>query len=141
MKRQRILISVLALGLMLTLVAGLALAQGPVVQREMSLQGAVGTSFTYQGRLLLDGTPVDGNLDFYFTLWTAPSDGDLVGEQTASGVEVNDGYFSAELDFGSDVFKGDARYLGMEVEGTSLEPRVALNPTPYAHSLRPGARR
>jgi hypothetical protein len=143
MKRQRILISVLALGLLLTLVAGLALAQGPVVQGETSVQGAVGTSFTYQGRVLHNGTPIDGTCDFEFSLWDAPSGGSQVGGQAAPGVEVNDGYFSMELDFGASAFTGDARYLEIVVDcgggGALLDPRVALNPAPYAHSLRPGA--
>jgi hypothetical protein len=124
------------------------LAQGPepaspapkgAPAEGLSLNTPVGTAFTYQGRLLLDGTPVDGTLDFYFTLWDASSDGNLVAEQAATGVEVSDGHFSVPLDFGSDAFTGDARYLGIDVEGTSLEPRVALTAAPYAHSLRPGA--
>lgn len=141
MQGQRVLVSALIMGLalLLTLAAGLALAQGSEPAVETGVQDAVGAGFTYQGRLLLDGTPVEGNLDFHFTLWTAPSDGDLVGEQTASDVEVNDGYFSVPLDFGVTAFTGDARYLGIEVEGASLEPRVALTAAPYAHSLRPGA--
>jgi hypothetical protein len=143
MKRQRILISVLALGLLLTLVAGLALAQEPVVQEKMSVQGAVGTSFTYQGRVLHDGTPIDGTCDFEFSLWDAPSGGSQLAGQAANGVEVNDGYFSVELDFGDGAFTGDARYLQIGVDcgggGALLEPRVALAAAPYAHSLRPGA--
>jgi hypothetical protein len=143
MKRQRILISVLALGLLLTLVAGLALAQGPVVQGETRVQGAVGTSFTYQGRVLHNGTPIDGTCDFEFSLWDAPSGGSQLAGQAANGVVVSDGYFSAELDFGASAFTGDARYLqiGVNCGGGSalLEPRVALTAAPYAHSLRPGA--
>jgi hypothetical protein len=54
LKGQRPLISILALalGLLLTLVAGLALAQGPEPARERGLQAApLGTAFTYQSRL------------------------------------------------------------------------------------------
>jgi len=142
MKRQRILVSVLALGLLLTLVAGLALAQGPVVQGEISVQGAVGTTFTYQGRLLSEGAPVDGTCDFEFSLWTDLSGGSQVAAQGAPGKEVKDGYFSVDLNFGSG-FTGDARYLQIVVNcgsgGATLDPRVALNAAPYAHSLRPGA--
>lgn len=129
---------VLALG-GISLIVGRVLAQEPWPQGALTAQDAVGTAFTYQGRLLDGGNPVDGNLDFFFTLWDAPSGGDLVAEQVATGVEVSDGHFSVSLDFGSDAFTGDARYLAIEVEGTPLEPLVALTAAPYAHSLRPGA--
>lgn len=153
MKRQRILVSVLAvgLGLLLALVAGLALAQGPepaspapkgAPAEGLSLNTPVGTAFTYQGQLIFDGTPVNDTCDFEFGLWDAPSGGSQVGGQAASGVEVNNGYFSVDLDFGSD-FTGDARYLEIVVDcgggSALLEPRVALTAAPYAHSLRPGA--
>jgi hypothetical protein len=145
MKRNTWFNLLMVLGLVLALGGGIVMArraqaQGPGPEGPLGPQAAVGTAFTYQGRLLDSDTPVDGTLDFHFTLWTAPSGGDLVAEQAASGVGVNDGYFSVPLDFGSDAFEGDARYLGIEVEGTSLEPRVTLTAAPYAHSLRPGAK-
>jgi hypothetical protein len=66
---------------------------------------------------------------------------------------LNDGYFTAVLDFGEQAgwppvatFAGDARWLAISVRCpagsgsyTSLSGRVALNPAPYALSLRPGA--
>jgi hypothetical protein len=51
-----------------------------------------GTAFTYQGRVLKDGVPVDGAADFEFTLWDASMMGNLVaGPVSANNVPVSDG--------------------------------------------------
>ncbi|MBN1178532.1 MAG: hypothetical protein JXD18_04935, partial [Anaerolineae bacterium] len=110
-------------------------AQGPWEPRA-----PLGTAFTYQGRLLDGGTPVEGNCDFRFSLYDVATGGTpIAGPVTASTVPVTDGYFGAEIDFGADAFDGSARYLGIEVlcpSGTgsyvAMTSRVALSPTPYA---------
>ena len=58
---------------------------------------------------------------------------------------VADGYFTVSLDFGTGVFKGDARWIQVEVRPgastgsyTALSPRTELAGVPYALSLRPG---
>ena len=108
--------------------------EGPV-EGMLIPQSPLGTAFTYQGRVVFDGTPVDGTCDFEFGLWTDLSGGSQVGGQAADGVVVNDGYFSVSLDF-SDVFAGETRYLeiGVNCGGGSalLEPRVTLTAAPYA---------
>jgi hypothetical protein len=58
---------------------------------------------------------------------------------TISGVNVANGLFAVELDFGS-AFNGSARWLGIEVQHGSapfetLAPRQALSPVPYALSV------
>ncbi len=137
----------MGIGLALTLLAlviGLPLAaraQGPSPQ---STAAALGTAFTYQGRLTKNNTPVNGTCDFQFSLWDAASGGSQVGSTvTKSGVNVQDGMFSATLDFGSSAFTGDARYLQVEVKCSGESSytdlgRVALNGTPYALGLRSG---
>lgn len=142
MKGQRILISILAvgLGLLLTLVAGLALAQGPGAEGEVGIQAALGTAITYQGRLTDGGNPANGSYDFRFILYDAETSGSQVGSTVnKDDVAVTDGLFTVELDFGSDVFTGDARYLEIDVRPgasvgvyTTLTPRQALTATPYA---------
>jgi len=159
MKRNTLVNLLLGLGLVLALGVGVvsssnqALAQDAVVQGEMSVQAAVGTAFTYQGRLTNLSGPVSGSCDFKFKLWTAPSGGEQAGVTVEkTGVSLNEGNFTVELDFGEgvwpgpDTFTGDARWLSVSVRCpsgsgsyTDLSGRVALNPAPYALSLRPGA--
>ena len=80
-----ILISVLAVGLMLALVAGLTLAQGAGPQGDAGIQAApVSTSFTYQGRLNDGGNAANGSYDFEFKLYDAASSGTQVGSTVTS---------------------------------------------------------
>jgi len=62
-------------------------------------------------------------------------------QSTLGEVDVIDGYFTVSLDFGSDVFNGDARWLEIGVRlgdledpnvYTTLSPRQEITPTPYA---------
>ncbi len=130
----------------LSLVAGVVMvsAQEPLPQEGVSTQTALGTAFTYQGQLKSGGEPVNGACDFQFSLWDASSGGLQVGgTQTKSNVSVSDGYFTIpDLDFGSSVFTGDARWLEIGVRCpagsgsyTALSPRQALTPAPYALAL------
>ncbi|HUS72462.1 MAG TPA: hypothetical protein VMY06_05290 [Sedimentisphaerales bacterium] len=100
----------------------------------------VGTGFTYQGRLIDANSPADGLYDFQFRLYNDP----CTGTQQGSTIDINDldvidGYFTVELDFGSDVFNGDARWLQIAVmpgdsmgRMTILSPQQEITPTPYA---------
>ena len=99
-----------------------------------------GTAFTYQGRLN-DGTnPATGNYDLQFTIYDSGSGGSVVaGSLTNAPTGVTNGLFSVTLDFGAGVFTGPARWLelGVRTNGsvgayTTLVPRQALLPTPYA---------
>ena len=140
MKGKRILISMLVLGLMLALVTGLSMAQGPEPQGGVTPQAALGTVFTYQGRLTDGGSPANGTYDFQFKLYDAASSGTQVGSTiTMEDVTITDGLFTVALDFGSNAFTGDARYLEIGVRPgsstgayTTLTPRQALTATPYA---------
>jgi hypothetical protein len=145
MKGKRILASVLALGLglLLTLVAGLALAQGPGPEGNVEIQAVpIGTAFTYQGHLTDGGSPANGTYDFQFKLHDAASAGNQLGTVTKEDVTVTDGLFTVVLDFGIGAFTGDARWLEIGVRpGTStgaftvLSPRQALTPSPYTLAL------
>lgn len=150
MKVKKFLSSVLFIGLALVLVrsVGLTSAQGPKPPSGLSAQAqAVGTALTYQGRLTDDGSPANGEYDFRFTLYDAATAGTQVGSMVSKeNTTVTDGLFTVELDFGSDVFTGEARYLEIGVRPgdsggifTTLSPRQALTPAPYALGLRPGA--
>jgi hypothetical protein len=100
----------------------------------------VGTAFTYQGRLVDNGSPANGNYDLRFTLYDALSAGGTIGVPiTSAPTAVSNGLFTVTLDFGGGIFSGYARWLEMGVRTngsvlayTTLTPRQELTPTPYA---------
>jgi len=107
-----------------------------------SWAGPMGTAFTYQGRLIDANNPADGLYDFLFRLYDANVTGTQKGSTINIGeVDVIDGYFTVELDFGSKFFDGDARWLQIDIRPgelndpnryTILRPRQQVAPTPYA---------
>ncbi len=125
----------------LVLAAGLLVSTGPA-----SGQTPLGTAFTYQGRLTWDGEAVSGPCDFQFSLWDEPSDGNQMPVTVTLEVEeLPGGLFTVQLDFGENVFQGNARWLEMSVCCPSpctpevLSPRQELTPAPHALAL-PGLR-
>jgi hypothetical protein len=101
----------------------------------------MGTGFTYQGRLIDANKAADGLYDFQFKLYDAEIGTIQLGsEVNKPDVDVMDGYFTVNLDFGS-VFDGNDRWLDIGVRAgeledpntyTSLSPRQKVTPTPYA---------
>jgi hypothetical protein len=119
---------------MLVCVVGMVLGAG-----EPGWAAPVGTAITYQGRLTDHGNPANNQAyDFIFRLYDTPAGMNLLGTDTATNVTPQDGYFKAELDFGSGAFAGDARWLEIDVRQTgtviytTLSPRQELTPAPYA---------
>jgi hypothetical protein len=100
-------------------------------------------SFTYQGYLTDATGTVNQFCDFQFGLFTALTGGVQFGStQTKTNVVVNNGVFTVVLDFGTAVFNGTDRYLDIQVRCptgsgtyTTLTPRQAITPTPYALGL------
>ena len=99
---------------------------------------AVGTAFTYQGRLDANGAPVNGHFDFELRLYNAPAGGTQVGPTvTVADVVIVDGLVTLRLDFGP-VFTGNALWLEIglrPVGGGSFEllsPRQEVTPGPNA---------
>lgn len=143
---RKVLVPVIAVLALLSFAAWAA-AQGPVPEQPLEAQASVGSSFTYQGQLKQDGGVVDGSCDFQFRLYNAASGGSQIGSaQTVTGLGVQEGFFTANLDFGGGAFDGAARWLSVSVRCpagsgsyTTLSPRQALSATPYALSLRPDA--
>jgi hypothetical protein len=102
-----------------------------------------GTAFTYQGRLTDNGAPAEGSHEFEFTLFDAPTDGTNLGVVTVEEVQVVDGIFTVNLDFGAAAFNGDARWLEIWVRndsdgqpGAVLAPRQGIMAVPYAQMAR-----
>jgi hypothetical protein len=112
-----------------------------VWQAEVSKAEPMSTAFTYQGRLMDANGQADGVYDLQFALFTDPN---LSSSQIGPAIVVNDidiidGYFTIELDFGNKVFGGDARWLEIgirpwnsEERYTLLSPQQEVTPTPYA---------
>ncbi|MHC4446033.1 MAG: hypothetical protein ACYTA5_25850, partial [Planctomycetota bacterium] len=111
---------------------------------KVSEAASVGTAFTYQGLLYDANNAANGLYDFQFKVFDDANvvDGNQVGgDVNVSDVDVIDGYFTVELDFGSSVFDGDARWLEIGVRPgdqndpnvyLALEPLQEMTPTPYA---------
>ena len=115
------------------------------------------TVFTYQGQLKHGGIPVNEMCDFQFTLWCDETGTDAefqLGETISfAALEVINGLFSAEMDFGQfdiranggpvqdcvDAFDGFERWLQIETrcpsgggDYTTLAPRHHVTSAPYA---------
>jgi len=113
-----------------------------VYQAKVIEATVMGTAWTYQGRLMDADYPADGQYDLHFKLYDANIAGTQLGSTIdANEVDVIDGYFTVELDFGSSAFSGDARWLEIGIRpgdsnGTDpysvLMPRTEVKPTPYA---------
>lgn len=109
----------------------------------VNLAGAapVGNAFTYQGELKSGGSLVNGTADMQFRLFDAAADGAQIGATlTATNVQVVDGKFVVQLDFGAAPFStGEGRFLEIAVRQpagggayTTLTGRQSLRPAPYA---------
>lgn len=107
---------------------------------RVSEVAAIGTAFTYQGRLSDNGVTANGPYDFEFQLYDALSGGVQIGSTLSRGdVQVTNGLFTVTLDFGASAFNGGTRYLSIGVRPgastgayTTLTPRQAILPSPYA---------
>ncbi|NOZ49612.1 MAG: hypothetical protein GXP37_06110 [Chloroflexi bacterium] len=123
-------------------------AQGISVRGQLSPQANVGTAFTYQGRIIFNGAPVNNEIcSVQPTLWDAQTGGTQLASSSQTIVNPSNGFFKMDIDFGSNAFTGAERWLQLKVacvsdpnaaQGTVL-PRIRLAPTPYALSLVPGA--
>ncbi len=98
----------------------------------------LGTAFTYQGKAVLNGVPVDGTCDMRFRLFDDPAGGSQIGPDLLGLVDVHAGLFMVEVDFGAGAFNGDARWLEIALSCpnggalTTLTPRQPVTPAPYA---------
>lgn len=101
-------------------------------------QSPVGTAFTYQGQLKEADLPANGSYDLSFSLWDATTGGTQCGSAVARpGVQVADGLFTVELDFGANCFAtNEARWVEVRVNGTVLIPRQRLSATPFSLATR-----
>ena len=129
-----------------------ALTAALLVSGAAAAQSA-GTAITFQGELIRDGTPVAGTCDCQFSLYTDELGVEQIGGtlsfEGGFAIPMNDGLFTAILDFGPAIFDGDQRWLEVAVRTphdpsdaapfTTLAPRQPLTAAPYALSgIGPG---
>jgi hypothetical protein len=115
-------------------------SSSPASQQKILALTAVGSAFTYQGRLTDAGSPANGTYDFQFILYDALTGGTQIGTtQAVNDLQVTNGLFTTTLDFGATAFDGNARWLEIGVRPgaatgtyTLLSPRQAVTATPYA---------
>jgi hypothetical protein len=100
---------------------------------------ALGTAFTFQGRLADGANAANGSYDFQFSLYDNLSGPSQVGPAVTNiATLVTNGFFTVPLDFGAGVFTGEARWLELAIRTngggvfTPLSPRQPLTPTPCA---------
>jgi hypothetical protein len=125
--------NMLAAATALLLLAGLCASVEPIGT-------PMGTAFSYQGKLTSGTNAANGFYDFQFAVYDRDDRHGFQWGPTLStnAVPVSNGLFVVQLDFLSDVFNGDARWLGIEVKTngaatyTRLAPRQPLLPVPYA---------
>ena len=97
------------------------------------------TEFSYQGRLVDEGAPADGNFDFEFNLYSNDSGGSQIAPTSISeDVVVRDGYFVTQVDFGA-VFDGSEVWIEVNVRPAAssdpfdtLSPRQSITRAPQA---------
>lgn len=101
------------------------------------------TGISYQGQLFQDGMPVDGQRDFRFRLYDDAVAGNLVSTIQLFNVEVEEGLFGVELDWGVAPWEANEQ-LWLEVEAGPADgmqnyeiiSRMKLGAVPYALNTR-----
>ncbi len=134
---------VISLTLILVFSGGMSGAQAPTPEEaagEASVTAILNSRISYQGVYNEGGAPVSGTRDMLFRLYTNNSCTAQVGSDiNKPGVRLSDGFFSVELDVNQALFNGQALWLRVIIGGAGLGCQELL-PSPYALSLRPGAR-
>lgn len=97
-----------------------------------------GDSFSYQGELIANGQPANGNYDMIVDLYSVSTNGSLITSVNLSPVVVNNGIFTIQIDFGDMHFIGDERWIAIQVKPqasgsyTLLSPRQLIANSPYS---------
>lgn len=100
----------------------------------------LGTAFSYQGQLRESGLPATGLYDMQACLYAAPvGEAPLACTPEFGDVPVEDGLFALAVDFGSQPYVGEQRFLELRVRSGAdtgdysiLSPRQPLRAVPEA---------
>jgi hypothetical protein len=108
-----------------------------VILAFSGLAGATppGTAFTYQGRLVQNGQPVNGNVNMSFALFDAPTNGLQVSGIIAILEPVQEGLFTQRLDFGAGILpyvERNTLWLQVSIGTAALSPRQEITAAPEA---------
>lgn len=102
-------------------------------------QVPAGSSFTYQGRLVEQGSPYTGAATVRFNIYNADAGGTPLAPAVQRNVNARDGLFQAEVDFGMAPFMAwEGRWVEIAVRlggggtFTTLPRRVRLTPVPFS---------
>lgn len=119
---------------------GLALLGVCVLGHDAGAGTPLDTSFTVQGRLAHDGAPVNGDVMMTFKLYDSSSGLTALDTLTLPAVPIEQGGFTADLDFSASLFDGSERWLGIAIGSEpEMTPRQRLAPTPNSlFSLQAG---
>ena len=111
----------------------------PALLCTQVLGASLGTTMTYQGRLMLNGAPASGVYDLTFQVFTNNAGGVANNPPVTNlAVTVNNGLFTALVDFGGRPNNHLDFWLelGVRTNGsgtfTALAPRQPLTSTPFA---------
>ena len=112
---------------------------GLVIYLGIMTTALASTTMTYQGQLQDADGPVNATVDMSFQLFDDPTAGNPVGGPVElTGVDVVDGLFQVELDFGEQDY-ASGLWLVVEVDEQVLAPRQAITGAPFAISAAPGS--
>jgi hypothetical protein len=106
--------------------------------REYCTAAAVPDTFLYVGDLQQDGAPADGNFSVTFQMFNDRLAGTKVFEESVVSLPVVDGVLLHELGTAPSNALDDEElatgelFLSVVVNGTVLEPRVAIRSVPFA---------
>src|ERR1041385_2302487 len=97
-------------------------------------------AFTYQGSLSDGGHVASGTYDLVLKLFDDLNAGNQIGPTITNAAQsISNGLFSLTLNFGSDIFNGQDRWLEIAVRTNGsaepyvlIAPRQKLTPAPYA---------
>lgn len=101
---------------------------------------ALGTAFTFQGRLDSTNGVAEGSHDLEFWLWDRDAGGNFLGSISYKNYPVSNGLFTVSLDYGyASLADAEARWIEIHVKESAdtnnpvaLSPRIALSPAPFA---------
>jgi hypothetical protein len=149
---KKMLFSLIAtLALLTLLVLVILIHPKPVyaVSGEIEAGPPLTDTFTYQGYFEQSGSPANGYYDFSITIWDLETLGtQIASTQVLENIQVQDGLFTFHLVPNvsmNEVFNGAGRWLQVAIRQHGVTtwttlPRQPVTASPYAWSLRPGAK-